>query len=72
MSPGNPNDFREHAANCERMAAKSKDTQVRQTFLNIASKWRALAAADELPRPFTNGKALSVEHQARTRNPRNG
>jgi hypothetical protein len=63
MSPKTPEDFRERAANCERMAAKTKDRQVRETFLYIASKWRALAADDERERtrPSTSGKSLSVE-----------
>jgi hypothetical protein len=63
MSPKTREDFRERAANCERMAAKTKDPQVRQTFQYIASKWRAFAADDgrERSRRSTDGKSLSVE-----------
>jgi hypothetical protein len=71
MSQEIPN-FRERAENCERMAAKSRDPQVRETFLYIASTWRELAAANELPHPLTNGKASSVKYLAPTRHLGNG
>jgi hypothetical protein len=63
MSPKTREDFRERAVNCERIAAKTKDPQIRQTFLCIASKWRALAADDGRERSCrsTDGKSLSVE-----------
>ena len=63
MSPKTREDYRERAVNCERMAAKTKDPQVRQTFLYIASKWHALAADDGRERSgrSTDGKSLSVE-----------
>jgi hypothetical protein len=44
MSPETPHDFRQHASNCERMAAKTKDPRVRKDFLYVASRWRELAA----------------------------
>ena len=63
MSPKTREDFRERAVNCERMAAKTKDPQVRQTFLYIASKWHALAADDDPERSLrsTDGNSLSVQ-----------
>lgn len=39
--------LRERAAKCERLAAEAQDPRARETFLYVASGWRALIAADE-------------------------
>ncbi len=38
--------FRERAAECERLATEVQDPRARETFLYVASRWRALIEAD--------------------------
>jgi hypothetical protein len=47
MSPKTPQDFRERAAECERLAETAKNPATRETLLYLASRWRALAEEDE-------------------------
>jgi hypothetical protein len=48
MAPeGGPEEFRERAAECERLAAETKNPHYRETLLYVASRWRAIAGEDE-------------------------
>jgi hypothetical protein len=47
MTPKTPQDFRERAAECERLAEKAIRPEYRETLLYVASRWRALAEEDE-------------------------
>jgi hypothetical protein len=42
-----PQDFRDRAAECERLAEKATQPEPRETMLYVASRWRALAEEDE-------------------------
>jgi hypothetical protein len=42
-----PRIFRERAAECERLAAETKNPHDRETLLYVASRWRAMADEDE-------------------------
>ncbi len=45
--PETPAEYRERAAECERLAAASQTEKYRETFLHIAATWRRLADEDE-------------------------
>jgi hypothetical protein len=47
MAPSTPQDFRDRAAECERLAVEATNPAVRETMLYVASRWLALAAEDE-------------------------
>jgi hypothetical protein len=42
-----PQDFRDRAAECERLAATATNPEARETMIYVASRWRALAEEDE-------------------------
>lgn len=44
--PGDPNECREHATNCTRLACTSQTAEMRDHFTNLATAWTRLA--DEL------------------------
>jgi hypothetical protein len=46
-----PQEFRQRAAECERLAELSRDSNARETLLFVASRWRAMADDDENRRP---------------------
>ena len=41
------NDFRRRAAECQRLADEFTDERARETLLHVASRWLAIAEADE-------------------------
>ena len=45
--PRTPQEFRERAAECERLAASAPTPETRETMLYVASRWRAMAEEDE-------------------------
>ncbi len=45
--PETPAEYRERAAECERLAADSQTERNRETYLRIAATWRRLADEDE-------------------------
>jgi hypothetical protein len=47
MMAETPQDFRERAATCERLAETAMLLEEREVLLRIASRWRALAEEDE-------------------------
>lgn len=47
MTPRTPQDFRERAAECERLAELASRPETRETLLYVASRWLALAEEDE-------------------------
>jgi hypothetical protein len=48
MAPrSEPQEFRERAAECERLAKVSTSRRDRETLLFVASRWRAMADEDE-------------------------
>ena len=49
--PATPQDFRDRAAECERLAATMQEPAARETLLYVASRWRAIADADERGHP---------------------
>jgi hypothetical protein len=53
-----PREFRQRAAECERLAELSRDANARETLLYVASRWRAMADEDENRRPIL----LAREH----------
>jgi hypothetical protein len=55
MIPETPDEFLECATECERLAAQAQDLRVKETFLYVASRWRALAAADDPQRKGNTG-----------------
>jgi hypothetical protein len=46
-SPKTPEEFRECAARCERLADESTVAATREILLYLAARWNAMAAADE-------------------------
>ncbi|MDB5409731.1 MAG: hypothetical protein JWL84_4643 [Rhodospirillales bacterium] len=42
-----PAEFRERAAECERLAAEVTDPTIERTLLFVAARWRSLAKEDE-------------------------
>ena len=63
VGPQLPQDFIKHAEECERLAADVTNASARDTLLYVASRWRALAAADErdgtLPQSESSGDNTS-------------
>ncbi len=49
MNSRTPQYFREHAAECERLAKEAVDPHNREIFLYAAAKWRMLAAEEAGP-----------------------
>jgi hypothetical protein len=47
MIPKTPQDFRERAAECQRLAEIAVNPETRETLFYVASRWRALAEEDE-------------------------
>ena len=47
MPSDTPEEFRERAATCERIAGEVKDQNARETLLYLASRWHAMADEDE-------------------------
>jgi hypothetical protein len=47
MTPETPDDFLDRAAHCEDLAQATTDARYRETLLYVASRWRAMAKADE-------------------------
>ena len=47
MTPKTPQDFRDRATECERVAVAATNPATRETMLYVASRWLALAAEDE-------------------------
>jgi len=47
MATETPPDFRDRAAECDRLAATALNPKTRETMLYIASRWRALADENE-------------------------
>lgn len=45
--PRTPQDFRDRAAECERLAEQFANPAVRETMLHVAATWRRLADEDE-------------------------
>ena len=45
--PKTVQDLRDLAADCERRAARTSDDQRREMLWHVASRWRAIADADE-------------------------
>jgi hypothetical protein len=50
--PGNPQECREHAANCRQLAKSAKGDTARATFLNLAETWEGLASELESAQMF--------------------
>lgn len=42
-----PQDFRERAIECERLAAAALEPHARETLLYVAAQWRRMAEEDE-------------------------
>jgi hypothetical protein len=42
--PGNPQECRQHATNCRRLAEAASNETARQTFANLAETWERLAS----------------------------
>jgi hypothetical protein len=42
-----PEEYRQRAADCERVAAETSSADVRETMLEVAARWRRLADEDE-------------------------
>jgi hypothetical protein len=42
--PGDPNECREHAESCLRLAAETHNPQAKETFESLAQTWLRLAA----------------------------
>jgi hypothetical protein len=47
MMPKTPQDFRDRADECERLAETATSPEIRETMIYVASRWRALAEGDE-------------------------
>ena len=45
--PGDPQECRQHALNCKRMAEQAATPQMRETFLSLANTWTKLAVGLE-------------------------
>jgi hypothetical protein len=56
MNPETPQDFRDRAAECERLASEAGNPRVRETLLYVAATWRRLAKEDEAA--LTPGKLM--------------
>jgi hypothetical protein len=46
-SPRTPQDYRDRANACERLAEAATNPEIREMLLYLAKRWRDLAAADE-------------------------
>jgi hypothetical protein len=42
-----PQDYRQRAAECQKLADDAKDPRARETLLYVVSRWLALADADD-------------------------
>jgi hypothetical protein len=51
--PGNPNECRQHAANCRQLAAEATSVAGRDTLMNLAEGWERLARELESAESFT-------------------
>jgi hypothetical protein len=51
MLPKTPQDFRDRAAECERLAVAATNPATRETLLYVACRWLALAEDDERRQP---------------------
>ena len=60
--PRSPQEFRERAAECERLAEKFENPELRATMLDVAATWRRLAAQDEarMARLEPNGRTRAT------------
>jgi hypothetical protein len=47
MTPKTPQEFRERAEECERLAETATRPETRETMLYVAARWRALVEEDE-------------------------
>ena len=52
MPSETPRDYRRRAAECEKLAAEAQDPRIRETMLYVASRWIAMAEADEKHPPL--------------------
>jgi hypothetical protein len=50
--PGNPEECREHAANCRQLAQSASVATAREAFLNLANTWERLASELESAQRF--------------------
>jgi hypothetical protein len=50
--PGNPQECRQHATNCRRLAEAASNEAARQTFANLAETWERLASELESAQRF--------------------
>jgi hypothetical protein len=55
--PGYPNECRQHAANCKRLAEEATTPEARKHFSNLAAQWERLAAELESTRAFLDAMA---------------
>jgi hypothetical protein len=55
--PTTPAEFREHAADCERLAELAMVPERRAVFLSIAAKWHQLANEEEALSRFREASA---------------
>lgn len=58
MPPRNAAECRERAEQCERLAATTSSSHVREIMLYVASRWRVLADADQGSKDEGDGEVL--------------
>jgi hypothetical protein len=59
MPPISPQDFRERADACERLAKTAVLAETRETMLYLATRWLRLADEDEVRQKTTHSSATS-------------
>ena len=61
MPSETPRDYRRRAAECEKLAAETRDLRIRETMLYVTSRWIAMAEEDEKHPPLlATGKSSSA------------
>ena len=72
MTPKTPQDYRDRAAECERLAADMWEPRARETLLYVASRWRAMANADEARQRSLQSREKPSGHDGLQDTPREG
>jgi hypothetical protein len=60
LSPRTPQALRDHADECERLADEAANPATRELMLYLATRWRALADADEAKNKSPDVQALPL------------
>ena len=60
---GDPNECRQHAANCMRLAKEASTEELRKTFAELANKWLIMAGDRESARAMLDAAKEEIKDQ---------